>query len=200
MPIAREQVTGVILAGGLGTRMGSVDKGLQNFRGAPMVLQVILRLSPQVGALMINANRNFGPYEGFGLPVWPDEVSGFAGPLAGIATGLAHCETEYLMTAPCDSPFLPVDLVERLGERLEAEGAEIAVAVTGAGESRQPHPVFALMRSTLLPHLNRYMDQGGRKIGTWYKSLRHVEVEFPDEEAFRNINTVEELRRYEEEQ
>lgn len=192
-----EQITGLILAGGRGTRMGSVDKGLQQFRGAPMALHVLMRLSPQVGSLMINANQNLGPYEAFGVPVWPDIVSGFAGPLAGIHTGLTHCETEFMVTAPCDSPFLPVDLVERLGSALEEQDADLAVAVTGEGEQRQPHPVFCLMRSLLLPHLDAWLQNGGRKIDAWYAGLSTVEVRFPNEADFRNINSREDLQRYE---
>jgi molybdopterin-guanine dinucleotide biosynthesis protein A len=156
-----------------------------------------MRLSPQVGMLMINANQNLGPYEGFGVPVWPDQLTGFAGPLAGLQTGLQQCETEYLVTAPCDSPFLPSDLVERLGSALADQNADLAVAVTGDANARQPHPVFSLMKATLLPHLNEYLQQGGRKIDAWYASLNVVEVHFPDEAAFRNINTLEDLRKYE---
>lgn len=197
MKLDIHQITGLILAGGRGTRMGGVDKGLRPFRGAPMALHVVMRLSPQVGSMMINANQNLGPYEGFGLPVWPDELSGFAGPLAGVQTGLIHCETDYLVTAPCDSPFLPDDLVARLADALAGNDAELAVAVTGEGDARQPHPVFSLMKSSLLPHLTAYLQQGGRKIETWYRSLRFVEVPFTDDTGFRNINTLEELRRFE---
>lgn len=181
--------------------MGHVDKGLQHFRGAPMVLHAIMRLQPQVGALMINANQNIGPYEGFGFPVWPDQLGGFEGPLAGLQTGLSHCDTDYLVTAPCDSPFLPADLVERLGEALLAHDADLAVAVTGGkgnGEGEmQPHPVFCLMKTGVLSSLTIFLQEGGRKIDRWYRSLPFVEVHFPDESAFRNINTLEELRRYE---
>ena len=189
------QITGLILAGGRGSRMGNVDKGLQTFRSAPMILHVIMRLAPQTGTLMINANQNLGPYEGFGLPVWPDQMSGFEGPLAGLQTGLAHCETNYLVTAPCDSPFLPNDLVARLADALG--DADLAVAVTDDGNRRQPHPVLCLIRSSLLPHLTLFLQEGGRKIDAWYKSLDFVEVVFTDEAAFRNINTMEELRRFE---
>jgi molybdopterin-guanine dinucleotide biosynthesis protein A len=201
MKIDINQITGLVLAGGRGSRMGNVDKGLQNFRGAPMALHVIMRLSPQVGTIMINANQNLGPYEGFGVPVWPDQIGGFAGPLAGLQTGLSHCETEYLVTAPCDSPFLPHDLVERLAEALVENNADLAVAVTVEGEGddqrRQSHPVFCLMTASLLPHLERFLQEGGRKIDAWYASLNVAEVDFPDEKAFRNINTLEELRKYE---
>lgn len=189
------RITGLILAGGRGSRMGNVDKGLQTFRGAPMVLHVIMRLKPQTGSLIINANRNLGPYEGFGLPVWPDQLTGFEGPMAGFQTGLAHCETDYMVTAPCDSPFLPEDLVERLADAIGE--ADIAVAVTDDGNRRQPHPVFCLMKASLLPHLTLFLQEGERKIGAWYRSLDSVEVLFPDEAAFRNINTLEELRQFE---
>jgi molybdopterin-guanine dinucleotide biosynthesis protein A len=197
MNIDINQITGLVLAGGRGSRMGGVDKGLQTFRNAPMALHVVMRLKPQVGNLMINANQNLGPYEGFGVPVWPDEVGGFAGPLAGLQTGLSHCETAYLVTAPCDSPFLPHDLVERLSSALLEQDADLAVAVTGEGETRQPHPVFCLAKASLLPHLNQFLQQGGRKFDAWYASLKVAEVHFPDEAAFRNINTLEELRTYE---
>lgn len=191
------QITGLILAGGRGTRMGSVDKGLQTFRGAPMALHVMMRLQPQVGDLAINANQNLGPYEAFGVPVWPDDLQGFAGPLAGLQTGLTRCDTEFLVSAPCDSPFLPLDLVQRLGTGLLEQDAELAVAVTGEGESRQPHPVFCMARISLLPHLSDYLRDGGRKIDAWYASLRVAEVLFPDENAFRNINTLDDLRKFE---
>ncbi|ABR89056.1 molybdopterin-guanine dinucleotide biosynthesis protein A [Janthinobacterium sp. Marseille] len=191
------QITGLILAGGRGTRMGTVDKGLQLFRDAPMALHVLMRLSPQVGYIMINANQNIAPYEGFGVPVWQDEMQGFAGPLAGLQTGLIHCETDYLVTSPCDSPFLPKDLVERLADGLEQNNADIAVAVTGEGATRQAHPVFCLVKASLLPHLTLYLQEGGRKFDKWYSSLAVAEVHFDDEDAFRNINTLDDLRKYE---
>jgi molybdopterin-guanine dinucleotide biosynthesis protein A len=192
-----EQITGLILAGGRGTRMGHVDKGLQAFRGTPMALHVLMRLQPQVGELMINANQNIGPYESFGVPVWPDEMQGFEGPLAGMQTGLIHCTTEYMVTAPCDSPFLPTDLVARLGQGLLAADADLAVAVTGAGHTRQAHPVFCLMKASLMQHLTDYLRGGGRKIDAWYASLKTADVHFEDEAAFRNINTVAELKQFE---
>jgi len=189
-------ITGLILAGGRGSRMGCVDKGLQIFRGKPMVAHVIERLAPQVQGLMLNANQNLEVYQAFGLPVWPDSVQGFAGPLAGLQAGLSHCITPYLVTAPCDSPFLPPDLVRRLGAALSEANADVAVAVTGSGAGRQPHPVFCLLKSALLPHLEAYLAEGGRKVEGWYQSLRVAEVTFADEAAFRNINTLEELQHY----
>jgi molybdopterin-guanine dinucleotide biosynthesis protein A len=191
------QITGLILAGGRGSRMGGVDKGLQPFRGAPMALHVMMRLSPQVGEMMINANQNIGPYESFGVPVWPDQLADFAGPLAGLQTGLQHCETEYLVTAPCDSPFLPMDLVTRLGAALIVQDADLAVAVTGEGAERQPQPVFCLLKTSLISHLSQFLQEGGRKIDAWYASLKVAEAHFGDAAAFRNINTLDDLRKYE---
>jgi molybdopterin-guanine dinucleotide biosynthesis protein A len=130
MPIHAEAITGVILAGGRGSRMGGVDKGLQNFNGVPLALHTLMRLSPQVGEVMINANRNLAAYEAFGVPVWPDSTAlgEFAGPLAGFLTGLERCETPYLLTVPCDTPLFPEDLVTRLAEAYVAGGADFAVA------------------------------------------------------------------------
>lgn len=186
----RDGITGLVLAGGLGRRMGGVDKGLRTFRDRPMVAWVIDRLAPQVGALIINANQNFDRYAAFGHPVVADEVGGFAGPLAGLHAGLRHASTDLVLTAPCDSPFLPADLGARLAAAIDARGAELAVARTG----NQPHPVFALVRRALLPGLERYLNDGGRKIDHWYASLAVVEVAFDDEaDAFANINTPNEL-------
>ncbi|HJV54283.1 MAG TPA: molybdenum cofactor guanylyltransferase MobA [Noviherbaspirillum sp.] len=197
MKPSTDQITGLILAGGRGSRMGSVDKGLQSLRGVPMVKHAIDRLAPQVGAVMINANQNLERYREFGLPVWPDALSGFAGPLAGLQTGLMHCATDYLVTAPCDSPFLPHDLVARLATALEAADAELAVAATGEDGRRQLHPVFCLMRTAVLPGLSAYLQDGGRRFETWCRARQFVEVLFPDDAAFRNINTLEELHRLE---
>jgi len=187
-------ITGLILAGGRGTRMGGVDKGLVPFAGKPMVAHVIERLAPQVGTLMINANQNHDTYAAYGLPVWPDALPDFAGPLAGLQIGLAHCTTPLLVTAPCDSPFLPLDLVARLAQALQAQDADLAVAVTGTGDARQPHPVFCLAKIALLAHLTAFLEGGGRKVDRWYASLKVAEVQFDDEAAFRNINTRDELR------
>lgn len=191
------KITGLILAGGRGSRMGHVDKGLQIFRDKPMASHVMARLSPQVDMMVINANQNHADYEAFGLPVWSDEMPDFAGPLAGLQTGLMHCTTSHLVTAPCDSPFLPSDLVIRLKQGLLDADADLAVAVTGEGTTRQPHPVFCLLKSSLLESLTAYLQSGGRKIDTWFRSLNVVDVVFPDEAAFSNINTLEELRRFE---
>lgn len=189
-------ITGLILAGGRGSRMGSIDKGLVPLAGKPMVVHVLERLAPQVQRMLINANQNQDTYAAFGTPVWPDAMPDFAGPLAGLQTGLMHCETPYLVTAPCDSPFLPPDLVARLAQALQAQDAELAVAITGEGATRQPHPVFCLAKASLLPHLTAFLEGGGRKVDRWYATLRVAEVHFADEAAFRNINTLAELREH----
>lgn len=196
MEIDISSVTGLILAGGRGSRMGSIDKGLQHLDGKPMVAHVIDRLGPQVAKLIINANQNLDVYSGFGYPVWPDALAGFAGPLAGLQSGMMHCATPFLVTAPCDSPFLPADLARRLGTALDVSQADLAVAVTLEAGRRQPQPVFCLLKTALLPKLDDYLQQGGRKVDAWYRSLAVVEVEFPDEMAFRNINTLEELQQH----
>ena len=188
--VARDEVTGIVLAGGMGRRMGGVDKGLVELDGRPMVAHVLARLAPQVGALLINANQNPDRYALFGHPVIADAVGGFAGPLAGLHAGMTAATTDFVVTVPCDSPFLPADLVARLARGLADGGAQLAVART----LDQPHPVFALARRDVLPHLAAFLHAGGRKIDAWYATLRVVEVPFDDEEsAFRNINTADEL-------
>jgi molybdopterin-guanine dinucleotide biosynthesis protein A len=186
-------VTGLILAGGKGSRMGGVDKGLQAFRGKRLVDHVYERLVPQVGGVIINANQNQDAYRTFGVRVVSDAIGGFAGPLAGFHAGLSVSKRPFLASAPCDSPFLPEDLVARLYARIDETGAELAVAKTGD----QPHPVFSLMRRGVLDHLSDYLKGGGRKIDAWYATLNVVEVPFDDEaEAFSNINTLDELASY----
>ncbi|MDT3671580.1 MAG: molybdenum cofactor guanylyltransferase MobA [Aromatoleum sp.] len=191
MSASGDGITGVVLAGGLGRRMGGVDKGLVEFRGRTMVEQVLERLRPQVDELIINANRNGERYAAFGYPVFADEIEGFAGPLAGLHAGLSRASHPLVATAPCDSPFLPADLVARLNAALAATGADFAVART----FDQPHPVFCLCRRDVLPHLEAFLAAGGRKVDLWYATLKIVEVRFDDEEeAFRNINTRGELQ------
>ncbi len=191
------QITGLVLAGGQAQRMGGVDKGWQLFRGRPLVQQALERLAPQVGPLMISANRNTAAYAALGVPVWPDAVEGFAGPLAGLHSGLAHCTTPYLLMVPCDAPFLPLDLAARLSQALEAQHADVAVAVTGSGSARRREPVFCLVKTSLLPHLDAYLEQGGRKVDAWYASLSVAETDFADHAEFRNINTLQDLQGYE---
>lgn len=187
-----EPVTGVVLAGGLGRRMGGVDKGLQSFRGKPLVQWAIERFAPQVDELLINANQHLDQYGALGYRVIPDAIDGFAGPLAGLHRALTEAQHARVATVPCDSPFLPPDLVPRLAAALEARAADFAVAKTGD----QPHPVFCLCRKDVLPGLTAFLAGGGRKIDAWYASLRAVEVVFDDAAAFSNINTREELRSF----
>jgi molybdopterin molybdotransferase len=189
----KESISGLILAGGRGTRMGHVDKGLQPFGGTTMVAHVLARLEPQVATVAINANRNIDTYAACGVPVWPDDTPDYAGPLAGLQAGLRRCATTYLLTAPCDSPFLPADLAERLLDGLRAQDADLAVAVTEENGRRQVHPVFCLLKASLEPVLSAYLDGGGRRMDGWYPQIRVTEVLFDDADAFRNINTLDEL-------
>jgi molybdopterin-guanine dinucleotide biosynthesis protein A len=185
------KITGVILAGGLGRRMGGVDKGLVLLRGRPMIAWVLERFAPQVDEVLINANQNLATYASFGPRVIPDTIGGFSGPLAGLHRGLIEARHELVCTVPCDSPFLPRDLVVRLRAALERDRAELAIARTGD----QPHPVFALCRRSVLPGLEAFLAGGGRKIDAWYAKLHVVEVAFDDEMgAFSNVNTEAELR------
>ena len=188
-------VTGLVLAGGRGSRMGGVDKGLQTHRGVPLALHALLRLQPQVGAVMINANRNLGAYESFGTPVWPDALPDFAGPLAGFLAGLEQCTTPWLVTVPCDSPDFPADLVRRLADAAEQADAEIAMPTVLEADGRwRTQPVFCLLRTTLLDSLVRFTQAGGRKIDAWTAQHRTVEVPFADAAAFFNANTLDELQ------
>ena len=197
-------ITGVILAGGRGSRMGGADKGLQNFNGVPLALHTQLRLSPQVGELLINANRNLAAYESFGVPVWPDAASlgDFAGPLAGFLTALERCETPFMLTVPCDTPLFPHDLVARLAQVLEADNADIAMAAAREEDGQlRPQPVFCLMRSNLLESVVRFTHGGGRKIDAWTSQHKTSLVAFDlpgdDPKAFFNANTLAELHQLE---
>ena len=193
-----QDITGLVLAGGRGSRMGGVDKGLQNHMGAPLAMHALMRLGPQVGQLMVNANRNLGAYEAFGAPVWPDAKPDYAGPLSGFLAGLEHCDTPYLMTVPCDSPLFPLDLVQRLAAALVEQDAEIAMAATREGPDPQTplqvQPVFCLMKTGLLESLIRFTQSGQRKIDKWTAQHRCVEVPFDDAQAFANANTLTELQ------
>ena len=204
--IAPQDITGLILAGGRGSRMGGVDKGLQNFNGMPMALHTLMRLQLQVGQVMINANRNLAAYEAFGVEVWPDVLADYAGPLAGFLTGLERCETPYLVTVPCDSPRFPLDLVARLAAALERDGAEIAMAAAPEADAHgqtavRTQPVFCLLRVGLLESLTRFTQGGGRKIDAWTGQHKTVVVPFnepgDDPLAFANANTLAELKQLE---
>jgi molybdenum cofactor guanylyltransferase len=193
MSIAIEDITGLVLAGGRGSRMGGIDKGMQPFQGIPLAQHALQRLAPQVGRLMINANRSIEDYRAMGVPVWSDQDSDFSGPLAGMLAGLTHCETAFLLSVPCDSPFFPTDLAARLSVGLEQNGAEIATAYTPDGENLFPQPVFCLMKATLQTSLRAFIERGERKTGLWARELRGARVLFDDAEAFANFNTLTEL-------
>ena len=206
--IPPSDITGLILAGGRGSRMGGVDKGLQNFNGVPLALHALTRLQQGggVGTILINANRNIATYESFGAAVWPDGLADYAGPLAGFLTGLEHCQTPYLVTVPCDSPLLPLDLVPRLAQSLEEHGADIAMVgapeVDRNGQTQlRAQPVFCLMRVDLLPSLTAFTQEGGRKIDAWTALHHTVIVPFDtpadDPHAFANANTLAQLRQLE---
>jgi len=194
MTIDRAEITGMVLAGGRGTRMGGVDKGLQTYRGMPLALHAMLRLAPQVGEVMINANRNLAAYESMGVPVWPDVVPDYPGPLAGWLTGLERCTTPYLVTVPCDTPGFPVDLVERLARELAKADAEIAMVATRQDGETHLQPIFSLIQSSLLEHLTQSVQAGERKVARWAKQRRFIEVVFEDSAAFFNANTLDELQ------
>lgn len=193
--IAPEDITGLILCGGRGSRMGGADKGLQNFKGVPLAMHALLRLGLQTGHVMINANRNLAAYESMGVPVWPDPIGDFAGPLAGWLAGLERCETPYLVTVPCDTPHFPADLVEKLAAALRAEDADIAMAATLEDGQVQLQPVFCLLKTGLMESLVAYLHAGQAKIDRWTAQHRCATVVFGDTAAFANANTAQELAR-----
>lgn len=184
------QVSGMILCGGLGTRMGGIDKGMVPLNQKPLVQHVIERLTPQVDEVLINANREIPNYQALGNPVYQDDVAGYIGPLAGFLIGMQHAKYDYLLTAPCDSPLIPIDLTQRLLANLIAQNAEVAVACSDGNA----HPVFCLCKANLLKSLQEYVRQGGRKVSAWQKSLTYIEVDFSDQsDAFLNLNTPADL-------
>ena len=186
----RETITGVILAGGLGRRMGGVDKGLQLLAGRPLVSHVAERLAPQVDQLLINANRSQAEYAALGFPLIADEIPDFAGPLAGLHAALKASSTPLVATAPCDSPYLPADLVRRLHAALLASGAPLAIARADG----RLHPVFCLCRTALCTSLESYLLDGGRRVAQWCAEMGAVEVDFDDQAAaFGNFNTLQDL-------
>jgi len=201
--IPPQEITGLILAGGRGSRMGGVDKGLQNFNGIPLALHALMRLGPQVESVMVNANRNLSAYESFGASVWPDASADFAGPLSGFLVGLERAETPYVLAVPCDTPRLPFDLAERLAEALVREDADIAMAAAPETDDQgQTHirtqPVFCLMKIELSESLVKFTHAGGRKIDAWTAQHKTAVVPFDapsdDPLAFANVNTLNELQ------
>ena len=187
-------ISAIILSGGRATRMGGVDKGLIPLQNKPLIQHVISRLQPQTNEILINANREIAQYVAFGFKVLQDENQDFAGPLAGILLGLKHAKHELVLSVPCDSPLLPLDLVARLYNGMDVSRMDIAVASSDGNA----HPVFCLMKKSVLPSLIDFLDAGERKVSAWQKSQQYCEVNFSDSaNAFTNLNTLEELRELE---
>ena len=203
--ISPTDITGLVLAGGQGTRMGGADKGLQLLGDMPLAWHALHRLQPQVGHVLINANRNRAAYEAFGVPVCEDTVPGFAGPLAGFLAGLAQCRTPWLLTVPCDTPLFPTDLAARLATAAAEEQADIALPLAPGSDDAdadaplRPQPVFCLLRTSLHDSLASFIAGGGRKVGAWAAQHRCARVPFnqpgDNPRAFFNANTIDELRR-----
>ena len=200
--ISSQDITGLVLAGGRGSRMGGVDKGLQPFCGHALALHALQRLQPQVGPCMLNANRSLEIYNSWGVPVHTDVLPDYAGPLAGFLTGLTHCTTPWLLTIPCDSPRFPTDLAARMADVAAREHATIVLAA-GPEVGRdgllsvRPQPVFALLHRSLLPSLQAFVADGGRKIDAWTQqhpqALCQFDLPSDDAHAFANANTLQEL-------
>lgn len=190
LPImVQSDITAVILAGGRATRLGGADKGLLPLDGEPLVAHVLRRIAPQVGAVLINCNRNAEAYARFGCPLFPDRLADFPGPLAGLHAACHAAQTPLILTVPCDSPFLPSDLAEKLLAALPGNDAAVA-----AGERREP--VFALYRASLLPRLETFLAGGGRKVGQWQGELHCGIGDFSEQaEVFRNFNTADDWDR-----
>ncbi|PZQ74208.1 MAG: molybdenum cofactor guanylyltransferase MobA [Variovorax paradoxus] len=196
-------ITGLVLAGGRGSRMGGLDKGLQDFAGEPLALRALQRLAPQVHRVMLSANRNLLSYEFFGAPVVTDALPDHPGPLAGFLAGLRHCETPCMLTVPCDAPNFPPDLAQRLADAMKAQRADIAMAsapeLQPDGSRRlRPQPVFCLLRTTLQGSLAAFLEGGGRKVSAWtaQHAVAMVPFDQPDDapDAFFNANTQAELQ------
>ncbi|SEJ50663.1 molybdenum cofactor guanylyltransferase MobA [Paraburkholderia diazotrophica] len=198
MTVSSDDITGLLLAGGRGMRMGGADKGLQTLHGEPLALHVLRRLAPQTGPLLISANRHMPRYKALGAPfhakVIGDTLPDFPGPLAGLLAGLRAARTPFVLSAPCDTPGLPDDLAERLAAALDTQHGDIAtVTTTDAQGNTSIHPVFALLRTSLADDLEGFLQAGERKVRTWYARHKAVEVAFPDERTFYNINSLQEL-------
>jgi len=198
MAISRESITGLLLAGGRGMRMGGADKGLQTLHGEPLALHVMRRLAPQTGPLLISANRHPERYTELGTPfhatVISDTLPDFPGPLAGLLAGLRAARTPFVLSAPCDTPGFPADLADRLAAALDANDGSIATVTTADAQGETSiHPVFALVRTSLADDLEGFLQAGERKVRTWYARHKAVEVAFPDERTFYNINSLQEL-------
>lgn len=191
--ILSQQITGIIIAGGLGKRMGSANKGLQLLYGKPMLVHILNCIEPQVGSVMINVNHNIDAYAVFQKPSIQDSFPDYMGPLAGIHAGLMHCKTEYLLSVPCDTPYLPNDLVAQLSLIMNQDNVDMAIACTNENAQIKTHPIICLMKTSVRPHLEKFLQQGGKKVQAWQAELNAKQVVFSDENAFRNINHAEEL-------
>ncbi len=190
----RNNITGVILAGGKARRMGGQDKGLISFGGRPLVAWVVAALRTQVGTLLINANRNTETYTALGYPVIADRTPDFQGPLAGIASAMAMVETPWILTLPCDGPFPPTDLAQRLARALTQANAEVAIA----RDTERLQPTHALLSVALAPSLQRYLAAGERRLDTWQSQHRRALADFSDcPLAFANINNLQDVPRLE---
>ena len=186
-----DDTAGLILAGGQARRMGGEDKGLIQLNGHAMITYIIAAMQPQVHTIMINANRNIAKYREFGYSVVQDDISGFQGPLAGIASGLAKCKVDFIATAPCDGPFLAADYVSRLRAAASDNASKISVAFDG----NRLQPVYALIHKDLLPSLLLFLTEGERKIDLWYARHSYARADFSDSrDMFTNINTPQDLR------
>jgi molybdopterin-guanine dinucleotide biosynthesis protein A len=187
-------ITGLVLAGGRGQRMGGEDKGLVPLLDRPMIEHVLDALRPQVGDVIISANRNLDRYRRFGYPVVSDREDGYLGPLAGVRAGLEAAATPLLVTVPCDTPMLAADLVHRLAAARAAEDADLAVASDG----QRLQPVFMLLHIRLRRSLTDYLAGGGRKIDAWYSGLRVAVADLSDRpDSFANVNDPAERERME---
>jgi len=187
----KENITAVVLAGGRGRRIGGQDKGLVEVGGRPLIEHILDLVTPQVSAVIINANRNQQVYAGYGYPVISDNLTDYQGPLAGFAAALAACETDYIMTLPCDDPYVPTDLVGKLSSAIKNNNAELAVAHDG----QRMQPVYALIPRSLLESLQEFLDAGDRKIDLWYARHDTALADFSDDiDTFFNINTEEDRR------
>lgn len=186
-------ITGLVLAGGQGSRMNGADKGLVEWQGLPLALHALTRLRTQVGTVAVNANRNAVIYAAWGLPVWPDADDRFSGPLAGLLAGLAHSTTDWLVTVPCDSPLFPEDLVTRLARAAEKAGNRVAMAATARPGGIDPQPVFLLVHRSMQNQLAQAIAQGERRVRRWAESQGCAMAVFDDAAAFANANTHEDL-------
>jgi molybdopterin-guanine dinucleotide biosynthesis protein A len=200
------RVTGWLLAGGEGRRMQGQDKGLVNYQGHPLATWVLNTLYAQCAQVRISANRNLPRYQQLmrvgeecdaTQGVYPDDtdLQGQQGPLAGIITAMRHTDTDWLMIAPCDTPHLPKNLVERLMQEALQTGADIVIPCTQSGtKDERHHWVCGLIRKRICTETMERFVNGERKVGNWVQSQHWARVSFPESAAFANLNTLEALR------